>query len=167
LDEEGPSMKAGLGWTLAAVVGLGGLGLAKDAETKGPDAGPARDKFVGSWRLAWMEQPGADGKLVRITDRKGSLIYTRDGRMSVQIQFPESQSSVSNDYVLNGYEASFGTWDVNEEAQTVTRHVEGSVTRGLVGKGLTRAYRFSDGRLTMRSVRPDEHWSVTWERYSR
>ena len=49
-----------------------------------------------------------------MTDRKGSLMYTRDGRMSVQIQFPESQSSVSNDYISNGYEASFGTYEVNE-----------------------------------------------------
>jgi hypothetical protein len=115
--------------------------------------------------MAWMEEPGPDGTVRRVTDRKGTLMYTRDGRMSVQIQFPESQSLVSNDYVLNGYEASFGTYDVNEEAQTITRHVEGSITRGLVGKSLTRAYRFSEGRLTMRSVRPEERWSVTWERY--
>ena len=124
-----------------------------------------RDRFVGAWRLAWMEEPGPDGKLTRITDRKGTLMYTRDGRTSVQIQFPESQSSVSNDYILNGYEASFGAYEVNEEARTITRHVEGSITRGLVGKSLTRAYRFSDGRLTMRSVRPEERWSTTWERY--
>jgi len=85
--------------------------------------------------------------------------------MSVQIQFPESQSSVTDDYVLRGYEASFGTYEVNDAAHTITRHVEGSITRGLVGQHLTRAYRFSDGRLTMRSVRPEERWSVTWERY--
>ena len=158
-------MKARLGWTLAVVVGLSGVALAHAAQKKDAHAASARQEFAGPWRLAWMEVPGPDGKITRITDRKGTLMYTRDGRMSVQIQFPESQSSVSNEYVLNGYEASFGTYEVNEEAQTVTRHVEGSVTRGLVGKHLTRAYRFSDGRLTMRSVRPDEHWSVTWERY--
>ena len=158
-------MKARLGWTLAAVVALGGLALAQSGQQKDADPSSAREKFVGAWRLAWMEEPAADGKLTRITDRKGTLVYTRDGRMSVQIQFPESQSSVSNDYVLHGYEASFGTFDVNEEAHTVTRHVEGSVTRGLMGKDLTRAYQFSDGHLIMRSTRPDEHWSVTWERY--
>jgi hypothetical protein len=124
-----------------------------------------RDRFIGAWRLAWMEENGPDGKVTRTADRTGTLMYTRDGRMSVQIQFPESQASVSNDYVLSGYEASFGTFEVNEEAHTITRHVEGSVTRGLVGQRLTRAYRFSDGRLTMRSVRPEERWSVTWERY--
>jgi hypothetical protein len=95
--------------------------------------------------MAWMEEPGPDGRIVRTPGRTGTLMYTSDGRMSVQIQFPESQSAVTNDYVLNGYEASFGTYEVNEKAQTVTRHVEGSITRGLVGQSLTRAYRFTDG----------------------
>ena len=151
--------------TLAVVGALSALGLVQSAPNRSGDDASARDQFVGAWRLAWIEEPGPDGTILRITDRKGSLMYTRDGRMSVQIQFPESQSSVSNDYVLNGYEASFGTYEVNEDAQTTTRHVEGSITRGLVGKSLTRAYRFADGRLTMRSVRPEERWSTTWERY--
>jgi hypothetical protein len=60
-----------------------------------------RERFVGAWRLAWMEEPRPDGTIARITDRKGTLMYTRDGRMSVQIQFPDSQSSVSNDYILS------------------------------------------------------------------
>lgn len=149
----------------AALLAAGGLGLAQCAPRQSAHDASAREKFVGAWRVAWIEEPGPDGKITRITDRNGTLMYTRDGRMSVQIQFPELQSSVSNDYVLNGYEASFGTYEVNEEAQTITRHVEGSITRGLVGKRLTRAYRFSDGRLTMRSVRPEERWSTTWERY--
>jgi hypothetical protein len=152
-------------WAVAVVGALGGLALAQSAPKQSGDGVSAREKFVGAWRMAWMEEPGPDGTLTRISDREGMLMYTRDGRTSVQIQFPESQSSVSNDYVLSGYEASFGTYEVNEEAQTITRHVEGSVTRGLVGKRLTRAYRFTDGRLTMRSVRPEERWSVTWERY--
>jgi hypothetical protein len=160
-------MKARLGWALAVVGVLSGLALAqsRSAPKQAGGAESARESFVGAWRMAWMEEPGPDGTITRIADRKGTLMYTRDGRMSVQIQFPESQSSVSNDYVLSGYEASFGTYEVNEEAQTITRHVEGSITRGLVGRRLTRAYRFTDGRLTMRSVRPEERWSVTWERY--
>jgi Lipocalin-like domain len=152
---------------LAAVAACVVIGATTSTTLTGPHQSPSgdRERFVGAWRLAWMEEPGPDGKLTRITDRKGTLMYTPDGRTSVQIQFPESQSSVSNDYILNGYEASFGTYEVNEEARTITRHVEGSITRGLVGKSLTRAYRFSDGRLTMRSVRPEERWSTTWERY--
>lgn len=151
--------------SLAVVRARSGLALAQSAPKQSGNGASAREKFVGAWRLAWVEEPGPDGKITRITDRKGALMYTRDGRTSVQIQFPESQSSLSNDYVLDGYEASFGTYEVNEGAQTTTRCVEGSITRGLVGKCLTRAYRFSDGRLTMRSVRPEERWSSTWERY--
>jgi hypothetical protein len=158
-------MKARLVWALAVAGALSGLPMAQSAPKQSGDGASATENFVGAWRMAWMEEPGPDGTITRITDRNGTLMYTRDGRTSVQIQFPESQSSVSNDYVQNGYEASFGTYEVNEEAQTITRHVEGSITRGLVGKRLTRAYRFSDGRLTMRSVRPEERWSVTWERY--
>jgi len=36
----------------------------------------------------------------------------------------------------------------------------------LVGKDLPRVYQFTaDGKLSIRSARPDEHWSVTWEHY--
>jgi hypothetical protein len=72
---------------------------------------------------------------------------------------------LSNDYVLNGYEASFGSYDVNEKAHTVTHHVQGSITRGLVGKDLTRVYRFSDGHLIIRPANPEEHLRVVWEHY--
>lgn len=112
-----------------------------------------------------MEEPGADGKLHHITDRQGMLLYTRVGHMSVQIMFPKSEANVSNDYVKDGYEASFGSYEVNEEAHTVTHHVQGSVTAGLLEKDLPRAFRFSEGRLVIRSTRADEHWSVTWEHY--
>jgi len=36
----------------------------------------------------------------------------------------------------------------------------------LVGKDLPRAYQFTaNGKLIIRSARPDEHWSVMWEHY--
>jgi hypothetical protein len=95
------------------------------------------------------------------------LIYTRDGHMSVQLMYPPSASGLSNEYVKAGYEASFGSYDVNEATHTVIHHVQGSVTRDLlVGKDLPRAFDFTgDGHLIIRPARPDEHWSVTWEHY--
>ena len=159
-------MKALLCCTLAAVLALSGISLAHSAQKKDAGADSARAKLLGAWRLVSLEEPGTDGKPHRFTDRKGMLIYTQDGHVSVQLMLPQSESGVSNDYVQNGYEASFGSYDVNEEAHTVTHHVEGSVTRGLVGKDLPRAYRFSDdGKLIIQSTRPDEHWSVNWEHY--
>ena len=158
-------MKALLCRTLVVVAALGVISLAQSSEKKDAGSGSAREKLIGAWSLVSLEEPGSDGKLNRITNRKGMLIYTRDGHMSVQLMLPESESGVSNDYVQNGYEASFGSYDVNEQAHTVTHHVEGSVTRGLVGKYLPRVFQFSDGRLIIKSTRPDEHWSVTWEHY--
>ena len=142
---------------------LAGTLHGQSGEKKSVDPTSTREKFIGAWRLAWMEEAGADGKLNRISNRRGTLIYMRDGHMSVQIMFPTSESNLSNDYVQNGYEASFGSYDVNEETHTITHHVKGSITRALVGKDLPRIYSFSDGRLIIRSSRPDEHWSVAWE----
>jgi len=125
--------------------------------------GANREKLIGAWHLVSIESPGKDGKLNRVSDCKGQLIYTRDGHMSVQLMYPPSQSTLSNDYVLNGYEASFGSYEVDEAAHTVTHHVKASVTRGLIGKNLTRAFQFSNGDLIIKSVRSDEHWSVIWQ----
>jgi hypothetical protein len=158
-------MKGLFSWTFAAIVALSGLSRAQSAENKEPRDTSPTQKLIGAWRLAWMEEPGPDGKVTRFTDRQGMLLYTRDGHVSVQIMFPKSQSALSNDYVLNGYEASFGSYDINEEAHTVTHHVQGSITPGLVGNDLPRVFHFSDGRLIIKSTRPDEHWSVAWEHY--
>jgi hypothetical protein len=129
------------------------------------DSKPEKQRFIGSWHL--ISIVGPDGKLVAGTPPKGMLIYTADGHMSVQLMYPKAANALSNEYVQNGYEASFGTYDINDATHTVTHHVQGSNTRDLlVGKDLPRVYRFSpDGHLIIRSARPDEHWSVTWEHY--
>lgn len=97
--------------------------------------GGAKEKLIGAWHLVHIDAPGPDGKSMPIPQPKGMLIYTRDGHMSVQLMYPDSAKTLSNEYVLNGYEASFGSYDVDEIARKVTHHVQGSVTRdSLVGK---------------------------------
>lgn len=149
------------------VVAIAGFTQYQSAQkqVKGNDS--AREKLIGAWHLAHIEAPGPDGKPVDIPQPTGMLIYTRDGHMSVQLMYPRSADAQSNEYVQNGYEASFGSYDVDETTHTVTHHVEGSVTRDLlIGKDLPRIYQFTkDGHLTIRSARADEHWSVTWEHY--
>lgn len=158
-------MKTPRYWALILALALCALSHAQSAPKNDVGPGPAREKLIGAWRLVSMEEPGPDGKLNRVTGRSGMLIYTRDGHMSVQLMFPESEAGVSDDYVLNGYEASFGSYDVSESAHTVTHHVQGSITRRLVGKDLPRTFRFSGGYLIIQPTRPDEHWSVTWQHY--
>jgi hypothetical protein len=154
-------MKSKFFWLLAATIALAAISA---AQSPGKNE-TAREKLIGAWHLVSMEEPTADGKLRHITDRQGMLIYSRDGHVSVQLMLPASESDLSNDYVKNGYEASFGSYDVDEATHTVTHHIQGSITPGLLGKDLPRAFQFSDGHLIIKSIRPDEHWSVTWEHY--
>jgi lipocalin-like protein len=154
--------KALVFWTLALVVLLNGVAQAPSAAKKESASVSDKEKLIGAWHLVSMGELGAHGKAGADADMQGILIYTRDGHMSVQLMYPPAQASLSNDYVLHGYEASFGSYEVNEETHTVTHHVQGSITRGLVGKSLPRVYQFSKGQLIIRPARPDEHWSVIW-----
>jgi Lipocalin-like domain len=158
-------MKAIRCGTLAVVMALSGLAQAQSSQNK--HAGPDRERLIGAWHLVRIEAPGPDGKPISIHRPIGMLIYTRDGHMSVQLMYPKSANARSNEYVQDGYEASFGSYDVDEATHTVIHHVQGSITRDLlVGKDLPRLYQFSaDGHLIIKSARTDEHWSVTWEHY--
>jgi hypothetical protein len=141
------------------------LGLFASAQTARADS--AREKLIGAWHLVRIDTPGADGNAAAGPQPKGMLIYTRDGHVSVQLMYPKIQHDLNNQYVHDGYEASFGTYDVDETTHTLTHHVQGSNTEDLlVGKDLRRTYQFTkDGRLIIRSTRSDEHWSVLWEHY--
>jgi len=130
-----------------------------------------RGRFIGAWRLAWLEEEGADGKIHR-ADCTGLLVYTRDGHMSVQVMYrnPQANSQAATNaapvqYAQGGYEASFGTYEIDQRAHNFTYHVEGALVRTLIGKDLTRVYDFSGKQLIVKSSSPDEHWRVAWEHY--
>jgi hypothetical protein len=126
-----------------------------------------RDRFAGTWRLAWLEEPDANGKVHR-ADCTGMLVYTSDGHMSVQVMYRNPQSGGQAEpvqYAQGGYEASFGRYEVDEAAHTFTFHVEGAMVRSLIGKDLPRVFELSGNQLIVKSTNPNEHWRVAWERY--
>ncbi|MBV8970478.1 MAG: lipocalin-like domain-containing protein [Verrucomicrobia bacterium] len=128
---------------------------------------PKRPGALGrAWRLAWLEEEGADGNVHR-ADCTGLLDYTRDGHMSVQVMYrdPQAHQSGSAQYAQGGYEASFGSYEVDERAHTFTFHVEGALVRSLIGKDLTRVFELSGNRMTVKAANPTELWRVGWERY--
>ena len=139
-----------------------------------PDRGgneAIQNRFIGAWRLVWLEEQGADGRIHR-ADCTGLLVYTRDGHMSVQVMYrnPQADSQAATNaapvqYAQGGYEASFGTYDIDERAHRFTFHVEGSLVRKLVGKDLPREFELSGKQLIVKSSSPDEHWRVVWEHY--
>jgi len=141
------------------------VSLAASGQTTKNDS--AREKLIGAWHLVHIDSPDTDGKSASGPQPEGMLIYTQDGHMSVQLMYPGSAETLSNDYVLKGYEASFGSFDVDEATHTLTHHVQGSITRDLlIGKDLPRKFEFTpDGHLIIRSARADEHWFVTWAHY--
>ena len=69
-------------------------------------------------------------------------------------------------YAVGGYEASFGTYEIDERSRVFTYHVEGALVRSLIGKDLPRAFEFSGKQLIVKSSSPKEHWRVAWEHYS-
>ena len=132
-----------------------------------PDANAAiRDRLVGAWRLVWLEEPGADGRISR-ADCTGLLVFSRDGHMSVQVMYANPQSGGQGgpvQYAQGGYEASFGRYEIND-AKSFTFHVEGAMVRSLAGKELPRAFEFSGKQMIVKSPNPNEHWRVAWEHY--
>jgi hypothetical protein len=127
--------------------------------------GGIRDKFVGAWRLVWLEEPDAKGEIQK-ADCTGLLVYTRDGHMSVQVMYRNAQGGTSTapvQYAQGGYEASFGRFEI-DDAHTFTFHVEGALVRTIIGKDLKRVYELSGNQLIVKSPDPQEHWRVAWER---
>ncbi|HJY92352.1 MAG TPA: hypothetical protein VJ255_18850, partial [Candidatus Acidoferrum sp.] len=57
-------------------IGMAAMTLSGSQDRGGSEG--TRDRFVGAWRLAWLEEQGADGK-VHKADCTGLLVYTRDG----------------------------------------------------------------------------------------
>jgi hypothetical protein len=149
------------------VLVLSGTSLAQSTDKM--DAGSVKEKLIGAWKLAWEEEQGSDGKMQHIVNHQGTIVYTRDGHMSVQIMMPTADAVRDEKnpvkYDQGGYEAYYGTYEVNEQAHTVTHHVQGALVRALIGKDLTRVYSFSDKQLILKSSRPDEHWTIAWEHY--
>jgi Lipocalin-like domain len=125
-----------------------------------PDAAN-QNRLLGAWRLVSLEDLSADGQ-VRKTDCDGMLVFTREGRASVQVMYRNVQTGSA--YAQGGYEASYGSYRI-DDSSTFTVHVDGALVRTLIGKDLKRRYEISGNRLTVKSTNPNEHWKVVWERY--
>src|SRR5437763_9702297 len=146
------TIRAGL---LVVIFALSGFSQASSTQVHPQTRESDRERLIGAWQLVSLVAPRPDGKTMSVSHPLGMLTYTRDGHVSVQLMYPASESAISNEYVLNGYEASFGSYDVNEAKHSVTHHIQGANTRDLlVGKSLPRVYEFDAlGHLIIKSAR--------------
>jgi Lipocalin-like domain len=152
---------------LALIVGIIAISVVLQAESAPNRANVnIREKFVGAWRLVWLEEPVADGKIHR-ADCTGLLVFSRDGHMSVQVMYRTPQAGAAAgpvQYAKGGYEASYGTYRI-VNSHTFTYHVDGALMRSLIGKDFSRVYELSGKQLIVKSPDPKEHWRVAWEHY--
>jgi hypothetical protein len=160
-----PLLSSGIAILLLALATLSGATLSASQERA--VHGDVRDRFVGAWRLLWLEEQVASGAIHR-RDCTGLLVFTREGRMSVQVMYRDPQAGTPAgpvQYAQGGYEATFGRYDIDERSGQFTFHVEGALIRSLVGRDLTRLFELSGPQLIVKPANPNEHWRVAWEHY--
>lgn len=139
--------------------------LTAAASTVSAQKPSGKPQVVGTWHLVRIDSPGPDGQPSNAAQPTGMLIYTQDRHASVQLIYP--QITLSNEFVHDGYEATFGTYELDEQKHLLTYHVHASATREkLVGKSEVLHYEFPDGQhMIIRPTEANQHWSVTWQRY--
>ena len=136
---------------------------------------------MGTWRLVSFVRHGADGRETHAfgTTPRGYLMYDKSGRMSVRVTRSDRTPFKSGDPfgaspeelkdAFDGYFGYFGTYSVDENAGTVTHHVEGASHPNYVGTDQRRLFRCQGNRLvlstpTERAGGAEVTYVATWER---
>lgn len=120
---------------------------------------------MGCWELTRREDRSESGEL-RVDpglgpDPIGLLVYDASGRFSAQFmrrhRSPQgatdgekSTTGHNNTRSLNGYDAYFGTYTVDEQARTVTQVLEGALAAENVGIVVTRQMEVDGDTLRLR-----------------
>jgi hypothetical protein len=138
--------------------------------------------LVSTWRLISRVARLEDGTAVQEslgTTPKGYLMYDSSGHMAVQLSKPDRPTAIdcsisdsapsdNSPQVLNGYEAYFGTYTIDETNHTVTHHLEGALASVDVGRNLIRQFQVSGDKLTIvvrtSSPKGRQIRTLTWER---
>ena len=146
---------------LAIVVVAGGAGAQPLSETA--------KRVVGAWRLVGTS---SDGKInpERGANPTGIIFYHENGHMAVQIQPDRARpkwkarrpTPEEARETLFGYTAYFGTYSIDEKAQTITHVRTGGIEPGPL-PDFVRCYEFTpEGRLILRPVESKNE--LVWER---
>lgn len=123
----------------------------------------AHKELLGTWKLISAEYRRKSGEPIEIygADPMGQLTYDAHGNMSIQIMrrgrpmfavadrlggTPEEKKAA-----LEGYLAYFGTFTINEERQSVTHHIQGSLLPNWVGVDQERFFEVNGNQLTLRT----------------
>jgi hypothetical protein len=151
----------------------------------GANGPSARKKFVGVWKLVSGESRDQVTSEVRYpwgTKPVGRLAYDDAGRVFAQLMNPGRRSvggmanrgaaaalatASAEDMreMLTGFNAYFGTFDVDEPARTVIHHMQSALIPSWVGTDQRRKYEFSgSNRLIMFNTASQADYRLVWER---
>jgi hypothetical protein len=95
-----------------------------------------QDQLVGTWSFVNSTGKRPDGSPTWGTNPKGQVIFTTDGRFSLQLMRSDLPKYASNNRLkgtpdelratVEGLNAYFGRYSVSESDKTLTFHIEGS-----------------------------------------
>lgn len=132
--------------------------------------------LVGVYTLDWQRviNPNGSQDYPRGKDAVGQLIYTAQGKMSVQLvrisnNTPHRTDFSTEETALRGTLAYAGSYTVNIDAQTVTHHLQTCTYAEWVGSNLVRHFGIehtSDGArlLTLTAHYNGEQRSLQWRK---
>ncbi|HEY1908746.1 MAG TPA: lipocalin-like domain-containing protein [Myxococcaceae bacterium] len=122
---------------------------------------PLSKALIGTWRLVSREDRTASGER-RIDPGLGAdpialLVYDRGGNFAAQFMKQDRRSAPSvtatsapnNSQAVGGYDAYFGSYTVDDAADTVTQRLVGALSAGNVGLVLTRSMQVSGDELVI------------------
>ncbi len=114
------------------------------------------NKFIGSWQLINCKLFNFEQQEIPdpFHNASGLIVYTKEGSMSAQImqnyakdQFIKKINNLSQeDYkeLFHKYIAYYGTYNINNQDQTITHKVIGALWPQMIEKSFTRSFEFKD-----------------------
>src|SRR5713226_1639408 len=137
--------------------------------------------LVGTWRLLSRVDRNASGEAVDEpslgSDPLALLFFDASGNFAAQFMKRDRSAAVAapefsgqnNTTAIGGYDAYFGTYEVDEASGAVQTHLVAALSPIHVGATLVRNMKLEDGKLIIRltTTTPDDmqvNRTLTWER---
>ena len=148
-------------------------------------SGAERKKFIGVWKLvSGVAKHDVTGAVRYPWGEKpvGRLSYDEAGRVFAQLMNPSrrsvggaanrgsasaigSASAEDMREMLTGFNAYFGTFDIDEPSKTVIHHVQSALIPSWVGTDQRRKYEFSSkDELIILNTASQEAYRLVWQR---
>ena len=120
------------------------------------------EKIIGSWSLESFTIEKNKNLLHWGKEPEGLLIYTKDGKMSVNIKCEKRMNIEDEDKFSNRILFYAGEYYIKENQ--IIHKVQFATNPDRVGKEMTRRFEFSDQKLILIGEGPFGIAKVTWER---